>query len=71
VILAPHRASVSIFASDYAHVAEHFRLLSWMGWGQPKSAGHYIDLASAILGSTLLSLGTIGSIIKHNYDPES
>jgi hypothetical protein len=34
-----------------------------MGWGQPKSAGHYVDLASAILGCTLLSLGTIGSII--------
>jgi hypothetical protein len=45
------------------HVAEQFRLLSWMGWGQPKSAGHYIDLASAILGCTLVALGTIGGII--------
>jgi hypothetical protein len=45
------------------HVAEQFRLLSQMGWGQPKSAGHYVDLASAVLGCTLLSLGTIGSII--------
>jgi hypothetical protein len=44
------------------HVAEQFRLLSWMGWGQPKSAGHYIDLASAILGCTLVALGTIGGI---------
>jgi hypothetical protein len=51
------------------HVAEQFRLLSWLGWGEPKSAGHYIDFASAILGCTLLSLGTLGSIIVRRKNP--
>jgi len=37
-----------------------------LGWGQPASAGHYIDLASAILGCTLLLLGLLGSaLIRH------
>jgi len=44
------------------HVAEQFHLLPWMGWGQPKSPGHYVDLASA--SCTLLLLGTIGVIVR-------
>jgi hypothetical protein len=40
-----------------AHVAEGFHILPAMGWGLPNSAGHYLDLVSAILGCTLLSLG--------------
>jgi hypothetical protein len=43
------------------HVAEAFHLFSVMGWGQPTSAGHYVDLISAILGCTLLPLGLLGN----------
>jgi len=44
-----------------AHVAEVFQIFPTMGWGLPNSAGHYLDLVSAILGCTLLLLGFIGS----------
>jgi hypothetical protein len=36
------------------HVAERFAFLPWMGWGQPDSPGHYLDLACAIAGFALL-----------------
>ncbi len=32
------------------HVCERFHLLPFMGWGQPSSIGHYIDLTAALLG---------------------
>src|SRR5262245_26724582 len=35
------------------HVAETLDLFPSMGWGQPNSPGHYLDLISAILGGTL------------------
>ena len=40
-----------------AHVAEAFNLLPAMGWGSSSSLGHYIDLASAISGVILLTVG--------------
>ena len=36
------------------HVAEALQVFAFMGWGQLDSAGHYVDLASAIVGCTLL-----------------
>jgi len=47
-----------------------------MGWGQPNSAGHYLDLASAILRCTLLPIGPIVRVIarragRHVYDVRS
>jgi hypothetical protein len=36
------------------HVAEHWHIFPAMGWGQPNSPGHYLDLSSAILGVTLI-----------------
>jgi hypothetical protein len=36
------------------HVAERWNIFPVMGWGQPDSPGHYLDLASAILGIALL-----------------
>jgi formate hydrogenlyase subunit 3/multisubunit Na+/H+ antiporter MnhD subunit len=36
------------------HVAEALHILTSMGWGEPHSIGHYTDLASALLGITLL-----------------
>lgn len=41
------------------HVAEAFHLLPGMGWGLPNSAGHYLDLCSAIIGLILLPLGYV------------
>jgi len=40
-----------------SHVAEAFRLFPWMGWGDPDSAGHYVDLISAVAGLALLPAG--------------
>jgi hypothetical protein len=39
------------------HVAEAFHVFPAMGWGLPNSPGHYLDLASAILGCILVPLG--------------
>jgi len=41
----------------FAHTSEAVGFLPSMGWGQPNTAGHYIDLASAIIGVTLLTVG--------------
>jgi len=40
-----------------AHVAETLGLFPWMGWGLPGSAGHYIDLISAVGGLMLFASG--------------
>jgi hypothetical protein len=39
------------------HNCEAFDLVPWMQWGLPNSAGHYIDLLSAILGLVLFPIG--------------
>lgn len=36
------------------HVAERWHLFPSMGWGQPASLGHYLDLVSAVGGVTFL-----------------
>jgi hypothetical protein len=41
----------------FTHVAEALQLFPFMGWGLRQSAGHYIDLWSALLGITLFPLG--------------
>jgi hypothetical protein len=40
-----------------AHICEALHLLPWMGWGLENSAGHYIDLAGALIGITLFPIG--------------
>jgi hypothetical protein len=47
------------------HIAEVFHIFPSMGWGQPRSAGHYLDLAGAILGCTLVPLGFAISYVRH------
>ena len=42
-----------------AHVCEGLGLLAWMQWGRPHSIGHYVDLASAVIGVTLVPLGYV------------
>jgi hypothetical protein len=44
-----------------AHICEGFRLLPQMGWGEPHSVGHYLDLLGAAIGLTLVPLGYLAS----------
>ncbi len=39
------------------HIAEAFELMPGMHWGLEASAGHYLDLGSAVLGLTLFPIG--------------
>jgi len=39
------------------HVSEALHLFPWMHWGLEHSAGHYLDLWSAVLGLTLFPVG--------------
>ena len=41
----------------FAHVAEAYHLFPRMGWGLSDSAGHYLDLISAVAGLILFSAG--------------
>ena len=48
------------------HVAEALNLFPWMQWGLEHSAGHYLDLCSAILGFILFPLGYLFyAVTKH------
>jgi hypothetical protein len=49
------------------HLAEAFHVLSAMRWGQPSSAGHYLDLVSAILGCILIPLGCAISYTERRH----
>jgi hypothetical protein len=55
----------------FAHVAEEFHLFPGMAWGLPDSSGHYVDLTSAVLGSTLLTLGTCAGAILRRRETKS
>ena len=39
------------------HVSEALHLFPWMHWGVENSAGHYLDLWSAVLGLMLFPVG--------------
>jgi hypothetical protein len=39
------------------HVAERLHVFPGMGWGLPDSPGHYLDFASAVVGSALFIAG--------------
>lgn len=53
--LAQLIGSIFLMVVVFAHVAEQFRILPAMGWGQAESAGHYLDLMSAVAGSILFT----------------
>lgn len=40
-----------------AHVFESFQLLPFMGWGQTRSPGHFVDLVAAVLGAATVLPG--------------
>lgn len=52
-----------------AHVAEGARLLGFMGWGEPHSAGHFVDLGSAILGVVLLAASALSAGVGRARQP--
>ena len=41
----------------FTHLCEALDWFPWMRWGEEHSVGHYLDLSSAVLGSTLLPVG--------------
>ena len=49
-----------------SHICEAFDLVPWMQWGLPNSAGHYLDLVSAVLGLVLFPIGYLcGARLPH------
>jgi hypothetical protein len=46
------------------HLFEALHWLPSMGWGLERSAGHYLDLASAALGVTLFPLGYLLAVFE-------
>jgi hypothetical protein len=56
--------SVFLIVVVFAHMAEQFRILPAMGWGQAESAGHYLDLISAVVGSILLLFGYLSRRLR-------
>jgi hypothetical protein len=56
--LLSHGRILMLFGSGFlilvvlTHIAEAFHIFPAMGWGLPNSAGHYLDLVSAILRCT-------------------
>lgn len=51
--------SACLLVMVLTHVAEAWHFLPGMGWGLPKSPGHYVDLFSAVSGIALLLLACI------------
>lgn len=49
-----------------AHLCEGLHLFSGMGWGLKHSAGHYLDLCSAVLALILFPVGyLLHALAKH------
>jgi hypothetical protein len=48
-----------LLAVGLTHLCEAQQWLSFMHWGSPHSAGHYLDFASALLALTLLTSGFV------------
>ena len=53
VLLALGLGCFSVMA--LTHVFEAFSILPKLGWGQPHSVGHLIDLVAALLGVTFVT----------------
>ena len=57
--------AASLIVVVLTHVAETFHMFPWMGWGLPNSAGHYIDLISALGGLILFAAGYLSRRFAH------
>ena len=49
--------AASLVVVVLTHIFEAVHAFPWMGWGQENSAGHYLDLCSALLAATLFPTG--------------
>jgi Ca2+/Na+ antiporter len=49
------------------HVAESLAVFPEMGWGQPQSVGHYLNLVNAILGLTIFPIGYFLHALKSEH----
>ena len=47
-----------------AHLCEGFGLFPVMGWGEPHSVGHYLDLAGALSGIVAFPLGYLLHVLE-------
>jgi len=47
------------------HVAERLQLMPGMGWGLSNSAGHYLDLISAVIGTLLVLAAFVAFLFSH------
>ncbi len=47
------------------HVAERLQLMPGMGWGLSNSAGHYLDLISAVIGTLLVLAAFVVFLFSH------
>ncbi len=56
--------AAGILVVALAHLAEVAHLLPFMGWGRPDSAGHYLDLVSAVAGATLFPVGYLAQALR-------
>lgn len=59
--------AVALLVVVFTHIAEAFHLFPSMNWGQSDSAGHYLDLASAISGMVLLPAGYLFRVLSHPH----
>jgi hypothetical protein len=57
----------SLIVVAFAHFCEGLHLLPWMNWGMDHSAGHYLDLVSAVLGLTLFPVGYLLHAITERH----
>jgi hypothetical protein len=55
--------STSLVIVVLTHVCEALHLFPWMHWGAEHSAGHYLDLSSAVLGLSLFPAGYLIRVV--------
>ena len=58
--------TVGLLVVVLTHAAEALRLFPSMGWGLPRSVGHYLDLWSAVLALTCFPVGYLIHALTHS-----
>jgi hypothetical protein len=54
--------ATSLGLAALTHVCEALHLFPAMGWGLPRSPGHYLDLDSTLMGLALLTAGFLVAV---------
>ena len=54
----------SLLLTVLTHVCETFDLFAFMRWGESNSAGHFLDLSTAVLGIAMLLSGVLGASLS-------